>query len=144
MNELKQRIAELCPDVMELKKGCFFLVKDDEEKRLMECLDAKSVTRTYGNTVYQLIYIISMYSRYSSGILEGIYENNQIEILGSPITLAVVFRAMEKMNMIASCDTHGNIGVSPFKGHVYWNLAEDRLEDQTPECIAFLKSILGV
>lgn len=39
-------------------------------------------------------------------------------------------------------DGDGNMGVSPFKGHCFWNLLKDDLRDQSEETINFLAELL--
>lgn len=82
------------------------------------------------------------------GYLDEDYEGLSCHILGRPITLADVLRAIkskytlyEKVPYITI--TYSGQFISDDEAtHIYWNLLKDNLEEQSPEIISFLHSLL--
>ena len=144
-------IVAVCPDVLELKFGC--------EVRGM-------------NNTWRLIHLGNPETAWDlpfqfinkSGACWSTTEKPDFEILGRPITLCHVLRAIEKrtaqddwrMPYWFGLDTDGN-GNARFT-HMYgdgknegyeltcisWNLKNDSLDAQSPETLEFLCSILCV
>lgn len=146
MDKIKEKIQSLCPDVMELKFGCAFEDFTDrwvilsliDESFLTACLhESKTMYRTK-----------DMINRSAS-----------IEILGSPITLAVVLRAIEKYKDDLGVEGEGSF-VGVMEGGAFiqqdaetsevtfdgaqWNLEHDSYAQQSEECKQFIGSLLGV
>lgn len=135
---IKQRIQELCPDVMELKFGC--------EVR-------------FANIPYTLIsgpssvYPTRGHWFATSGSPDEIrHQGSQIkveecEILGSPITLAVVLRALgtnkSNFKFYQSIDMDEYWCFSDFHTMARWNLTKN-YDDQTQETKDFIGKLLGV
>jgi len=141
MTKTIERIRELCPDTMELKFGCFVKSKYHPAS-----------TR-----------VIEDYSMIGGSIdtEDGIMETNAIEILGSPITLAVVLRAINSNSegKLYGC-RHSSIEkdvvrfleyrASEGKTEIYiplfceWDLLNDNLLEQSKQTQDFVASCIGV
>ena len=65
-----------------------------------------------------------------------------VSIIGRPIRLADMLLAFKSENILAQVDTKGQINFQPFKGDTSWNLLKDNLQDQSPETIDFIYSLL--
>lgn len=133
---VKAKIQELCPDVMELKFGCEVLQND-------EPLDwAKRVTLIAYNEKGGLTYYREM-----DGSLFSIRgEPKNVEILGSPIGIAEVLRALNKTTGMNKPTLYFDGRGLIFNDRIFWNLAEDydwHVKNK-PETIAFIGSLLGV
>jgi hypothetical protein len=135
---VKQKIHELCPDVLELKFGCLLLGED-------------------GTTLHFDPYIVT----YSVDPLPHVLartENEFInfqtkEVLGSPITLAVVLRAILKTNPAnrtkVTLESSGQFVETLYNGSFSekqlgptWNLSADNYDQQSEECKRFIGSLL--
>jgi hypothetical protein len=129
---IKAKIQELCPDVMELKFGCQLLGEDGTTLDFVPYLMTWSLER--------LPHILA-----SS---ENEFINFQTkEILGSPITLAVVLRAIQKERGIKQHDTVNFYSTDAdwvLKVIMYWNLEHDDYDQQSDECKQFIGSLLGL
>jgi hypothetical protein len=134
-DKVKAKIQELCPDVMELREGCQVAAGihslphtiygyDDEERVFMAYLNKPFPKDLQANSFYDCEF--------------GIGAEN-VEILGSRITLAVVLRAMKKSNTV---QYHWEEMVLD-KPHS-WNLEHDNYDQQSEECKQFIGSLLGV
>lgn len=128
MDKTKQRIQELCPDVMELKFGCEVEYMPKQHKGVYLGLGADPIVVAFPWGVQT-------------------EELKFFKILGSPITLAVVLRAIgkstPKLNIIMN---KGRIFI-PKKNigaHLAWNLEHDNYDEQSEECKKFIGSLLGV
>jgi hypothetical protein len=126
---IKAKIQELCPDVMELKFGTRIKVRDGAVETIV----------TYSNYGH-----FTVVGRNVHGV-----ESDIIEILGSPITLAVVLRAIEKTNNRNEIVvyTDGDFGERDSDGrftsaYVKWNLEHDNYDQQSEECKQFIGSLL--
>jgi hypothetical protein len=147
---IKAKIQELCPDVMELKWGCKFLYGDKkaEYPAVFECWISR-------NDIVRALDLVFTQQK-------QIHLNNvKFEILGSPITLAVVLRAIGKH--LKRADYYVEVGSGRFiksvrdKGvnedgsensrdtdtGIYWNLEHDTYDQQSEETKAFIGSLLG-
>jgi hypothetical protein len=98
---IKAKIQELCPDVMELKFGC------EVKSEHLVVKHVGPVIRRDTNKDYP--YFETMWGGFSLDG-NGAPISPFIEILGSPITLAVVLRAINKIQgelvYVVGCDGH--------------------------------------
>ena len=149
MKQLKEKIIELVPEIKELNIGCVVLF-EDHKIRLVE------------NTFPKYLFVDELGWRYY-----GIKENNKLKaiipsssngegirefkIIGRPITLEDVLRAIEKKPDKGEdiddyiLKTNGEIYLfmmSPIKKMAQWQLGKP-LDDQLEEVIAFLKEVLN-
>lgn len=136
---IKARIQSLCPDIMELKFGCIvkhanrfgIIVAINKYERDDETF-TRQIVKWEGEVFVDQVQIIGA----------------RWEILGSPITLAVVLRAMEKCGATVSVDTFGDFyGLEDLDNNnslAHWNLAKDNYDDQTKETQKFIGTLLGV
>lgn len=135
---IKQKIQSLVPEVMKLKFGCEILCRVGESEHLKE----------------KEIYVGGpMFIRKPE---EKPYFRNQwdmhvpndsiVEILGSPITLAVVLRAINGGQPFSAQDQAWCDDVLNLLMHERgaWNLAKDNYGEQSPETKAFIGQLLGV
>jgi hypothetical protein len=138
LQELKNRIYEICPELKELKMGC--KVSWTYEHSLNS---ASKVLRTkkgiivggYGST--NLIRVIFEGNKNATDI-----NLNKLEIIGHPITLEAVLKAINKNNtgICINADgtfcqmTEGDMGYQ-------WKLGEP-LEKQSEECVNFLHNLI--
>lgn len=132
---VKAKIVELVPEIVQLKFGCW--VKDkDGEAMLMR--DYKPCKNTSGHT--------DMY--------EGKNERGNTvitffdEVIGRPITLADVLRAIQGTDRVIGIDYWGRfIGCDENLNNVRmfaeWNLTTD-YDNQTQEVRTFIGKLLGV
>lgn len=146
-DKVKTRIKELVPEVMELKFGCVVEI-EYTARHLFHHADETFVS----NDKYGRWYFLNG----ELGVMK-LQEGNEftfIESLGSPITLAVVLRAIEKadVGLRVELSTYGDellMGQyekpeqQGYYSHAYWNLAKD-YDDQSEEAKAFIGKLLGV
>lgn len=132
-----KRIQALVPDVMELKFGCEvrqvrYRGKDIEPTEPWYLSD-NDTQRCYIEGKY-LCFEVN-----SGEFQDEKYPLHNYEILGSPITLAVVLRTLssERRNYIDVRDTI-------YQLVMMWNLAKDDLRLQSKECQEFIDSLIGV
>lgn len=133
---IKAKIQELCPDVMELKFGCKVTFSNEEHFGY-----AMIVSEEDG----RLRVLIA-------GEHNPLIERSAVkEILGSPITVAVVLRAIHKAWPDAkyACTSQGRFGHLDDLGHnnhltVTWNLEKDNWDSQSVETQAFVGGLLGL
>ncbi len=136
MNDpIKAKIQELCPDVMELKRGTQVYIKDTR-------------TRFEGETVVVDYLPIEEVVWYDAGRnLNSVEKSAVKEILGSPITLAVVLRAIANYPKAPyAIKSNGSwLGKwGEYKNKYNWNLEHDNYDQQSEECKQFIGSLLGV
>ena len=144
--ETIKRIQELVPSVMELEFGC-------EVKILIY----HTVNSRSSGTYWRKHRVIAIHHPSGDLILNrvGRYGNkkisrsSQMQIIGKPITLAVVLMAIEKVNTIENyCVTSdGGICNMGHVGRVYyqvasWNLSKDNFNDQSEETKEFIGKLL--
>lgn len=143
MDKIKQKIQELCPDVMELKMGCRYRAKGS-------------------GLSYEAVIIGKDASQYHIEINENrqsvenydTFKRDFIEILGSPITLAVVLRAIDKGRVDSKEHGYSIRHTGRFYrdnlnsvSDVYvanWNLSQDSYDLQSEETKQFIGTLLGV
>lgn len=141
MDLIKKRIQELCPDVMELKFGCEFRFKNSNTPCVVLNSPAwKSFKFLYAPPLLQ--------PSFASLPRKNIEDD--IEILGSPLTLAVVLRAIMRVKMSY------NANFKPVPGGVtvpfldaenlayYWDLLHDSYDQQSEECKQLIGTLLGI
>jgi hypothetical protein len=133
---IKAKIQKPCPDVMELKFGCEVITKAGIKAKIYS--DAPKTN---------LVRLITPQ--------RGIPETTSVglkEILGSPITLAVVLRAIHAS--LKGSSKWLDVGMSgQFTGNFFnweedevsfWNLEHDTYDQQSDECKFFIGKLLGV
>jgi hypothetical protein len=144
-DKTKARIQELCPDVLELKFGCEVKSEHLVEKHV------GPVIRRDTNKDYP--YFETMWGGFSLDG-NGAPTSPFIEILGSPITLSVVLRAIE----VVASRSVSNIQDGDEAAHEYyhnrerwlwsavdmWNLSLDNYDDQSQPTKDFIGNLLGV
>jgi len=132
-----KRIQSLVPSVIDLSFGC--------EVYCEQALEGED--GNYHDFYGKFVRLLSMYECEvlifceSDDLEQGMkemaipYTVSNLEILGKPITLAVVLRAIEaKMNMKA-----GNRGGELIE---LWNLTKDNFDDQSEETKTFIGELL--
>ena len=148
--ETKQRIQELVPSVMELEFGCEVKLKHTFHK----VRNAKVLAHTGGGRfqVQERIDTSTNEEEYEKdyGHCEiTYYEPNSFEILGKPITLAVVLRAIQEaqIGLILVSQNgrfHKRVGVQQHIELGDWNLSKDNFNDQSEETKTFIGGLLGI
>jgi len=146
--ETIKRIQELVPSVMELEFGCEVLCSDliqldvdDYTEGIATILNEKEKILGYiaNKTKFETEYRTFEYSKY-----------RVIEILGKPITLAVVLLAIgttEYANKVG-CDATGEmIKMETYRDRIRtkadWNLSKDNFNDQSEETKTFIGGLLN-
>jgi len=153
--ETIKRIQELVPSVMELEFGCevnfdYDTANSDGSKE--DCFDTiieadDIMVRTLGGSYFHR-FTAEYYSQ------EGNWSSQKKEILGKPITLAVIFQAIHASMISLNQDdykkqesSHDLIDYfSTPEGGVYgpcWNLSKDNFNDQSEETKAFIGGLLN-
>jgi hypothetical protein len=140
---LKARIQELVPDVMEVQFGCGFELVG--YSRFQAELFKRFRTKYY---VYDGQ--SKLLCEHGSLNFDDMYLFNKDKwvIVGSPITLAVVLRAI-KQNTIIYGDLPADMQLLNMQrkyGEVAgrWNLKADNYDQQSEECKQFIGSLLGI
>ena len=134
---IKAKIQELCLDVTELKFGC--KVAYEGYVGVPHIWHAATVLQTMASGK---IAIYSTHAQY--------FDKEHLRIDGSPITLAVVLRAIKnlKLDYAVMVDQEGGFvtalaaaatSISVLKG---WNLEHDNYDQQSEECKQFIGSLL--
>ena len=147
--ETIKRIQELVPSIMELEFGCevnfdYDTANSDGSKE--DCFDTiieadDIMVRTLGGS-----YFHRFTAEYHSQ--EGNWSSQKKEILGKPITLAVVLMAVNLSNTgVIFVDSLGNIRQPDDEYDKYkdyaWNLSKDNFNDQSEETKSFIRGLLG-
>lgn len=149
---IKQKIQELVPEIMELKFGCEVALKINNG--LSEALYKKfrEIVFTTGGGVQPKYYCSSRWFKYD--VLDRLKIKDGVEILGRPIQLADVLRAINNSSKTAVAITcHGFFLVPSGKNQfgdlpqspprIDWNLSES-FDGQSDECKEFIGQLLGV
>lgn len=140
LEEVRQAVIRAVPEIVELKEGCVVLVGN-----------AKWPHTIYGEED-------GVYSAYlnkpfpdeelkANAFYDCEFEKGAIglEILGAPIQLADVLRAMEDPSIVIEAATGQFGSITPegvyIGGHPIWNLSKP-LEDQLEEVVSFIHKIL--
>ena len=162
-DKVKARIAELCPDIMELKFGCEVeldtsLFTGKEEARA--CLRSKAIVIAYDKGGYNGQDYDDDHANFYSedwGIygdadglnLENPEDEEYVKVLGSPITLAVVLRAIPHLKPLD--DRNIVVGQAESTGNrkwmetiSRWDLLHDSYDLQSEETKRFVGEIIGV
>ena len=127
-----KQIQELVPSVMELSFGC------EMENNGKKFLIYKEATDGY-------FMAIALDKNYSTILVSKL--NNQLTntvILGKPITLAVVLRAIEvkyKGDLFASVASNGWFHFGRERG--FWKMDKDNFNDQSDETRTFIGELLN-
>jgi len=124
--ETIKRIQELVPSIMDLEFGC----------------EVTKISNNLNNPVFTKGKFIRMDGmrmfclHKDNTVFETRYGDALTSILGKPITLGVVLRAIEaKMNMKPSNRGGELIDM--------WNLSKDNFNDQSEETKSFIRELLG-
>ena len=137
--ETIKRIQSLVPSVMELEEGC---VVKDFLKGELEILAVYSIRGE--SDVYDYVF------RGEEEVSVGRSPRGNWEILGKPITLAVVLLAIgttEYANKVG-CDANGDmVKIETYEDRTRtkadWDLEKDNFNDQSEETKAFIGGLLG-
>lgn len=127
----KQRIQELVPSVMEIKFGCEYSFID---------------RRYPGRAISWL--------NWNESEIPGREHKIEVEILGSPITLAVVLQAIEKKKSGISIDSSGRFQILHDSGLLWakesngvlaitWDLTHDSYDEQSDYTKRFIGDLLN-
>lgn len=141
---VKEKIQSLCPDVMELREGCEVLVGTDKLKHTIYGYEADERTyMAYLNKPFRKDLQANSFYDCEFGA------DADFEILGSPITLAVVLRAIQKG---AKYPTLVEYWLGKIQGEfiiknddaesVVWKLWQDNYDDQDEPMKAFIGSLI--
>jgi len=138
--ETIKRIQELVPSIMELEFGC-----QGENKVTKQKFFIVKNSNPMGNEDAD----ITMFSNDSHYLYEGYSKDEDITILGKPITLSVLCLALENNRtevILTICSDGMHIGHFDQKGyytHCYWNLSKDNFNDQSEETKTFIGGLLS-
>ena len=125
-----KRIQELVPDVMKLEFGCEFMYEGKK------CTFIQSSIKDYIDFLEEDAVAVQ------TAPAEWIEKD--IKILGKPITLAVVMRAIDKKHEGALFATLASNGWLHFGSkRTFWNLSQDNFNDQSDETKAFIGELLN-
>lgn len=150
---IKAKIVELMPEIMELKVGCIVAVGDAMLPHTVYGID-EGIVSAYLNKPFPK----SMRANDFYDCEFGKDYKGNLEILGSPITLAVVLRVIEKQNAEKITKVLGVLyfginSAGQFIFHesatvkytgIVWNLELDSYDQQSDETKAFIGELLGV
>lgn len=131
-DKTKAKIQELVPEVMELKFGCSIAKRG---------YTMKYIGADNGQTCFLM----------DIGGLLFVDKVGDVEILGSPITLAVVLRAIYEAMEIKRYLTKGYFSgdrINPYEANIldavaFWDPKHDNYDDQTQETKDFLATLLS-
>lgn len=136
-DKVKARIQETCPDVMELKFGCELLRSGTTTYQVINPMGwGGNITKCWVNSV--------PFGDMPIELDKDLVQNGgEFEILGSPITLATVLRAIQKQTKYTSAYMFEAYGkYCPV--NAFWNLEHDNYDQQSEECKQFLGTLWGV
>lgn len=129
MDKTKVKIIELVPEIMELKFGCFVKIDEALPERV-----------TALRTIARHDFIITDVTR-------EWWPVSELNILGRPISLADVLRAIDTTNRSIAVNTKGlfeeEVGYEDTELGERWNLTTD-FDGQTQEVKDFIGSLLNV
>jgi len=130
LEKIRAKCIEVNPEIVELKFGCEIALKGVRKHFYLSGDSNGSHHLAIGGVEIPL---------------SNKWFVDNCKIIGRPIRLADVLLAIGAIDGVhATVSTKGQIDVHPFNGDTVWNLRKDSAEDQSPECIAFISSILGV
>lgn len=145
---IKAKIQELVPEVMELKFGCEILLGINPK------IKARVVCYWVGNKKEILTYnffgsVVDIETR-SISFNKGEALSHIVEILGSPITFAVVLRAIEAslkgsskwLDVGMSGQFTGNFFDWEYGEVYFWDLEHDNFDDQSQPTKDFIGSLI--
>lgn len=146
IDPVKAKIQELVPEIMELKEGCQVMV--GVNKPLLHTIYGYDDGMWMAFLNQPFPKSLEANNFYDCKFVEGA---EGIEILGSPITLAVLLRAILKEKPYSYfVDIRGNfwkwvnVNEAPIETGAIWNLEHDNYDQQSDECKQFIGSLLGV
>ena len=129
-DETIKRIQELVPSIMDLEFGCEILTKEKystSEKLVSMIVTCVCVGQREVDTTHY----------------KDLSYDDVITILGKPITLAVVLRAIEvkyRGDLFATVASNGWFHLGSKRG--FWNLSKDNFNDQADETKTFIGGLL--
>lgn len=124
---IKDRVREVCPEIMKLKFGCEILYMPKERTDIF----------LNGGEIFNV---------WNSSIGSFTEESKFYKILGSPIGLAEILRTIDESSIVIEAKT-GQFGEETPEGVLVggfpiWNL-EKTLDEQDTQTVEFIASILG-
>lgn len=136
IDKTKQRIQELIPEIVELKFGCELLRKGETKYQVINPLGwGANPKKCWINSV--------PFGDIPLELEKDLVQNGgEFEILGSPITLAVVLRAIGIRPYEVNWYNANVITLVDEGNHFNWNLTKDNYDDQTEETKKFIGSLL--
>lgn len=138
--KLKSEIVEACPELMELSFGCKFEYK---ENSYIFTSSTGMMTDLHQGT--HSIFIAKRNGLADFRDYIRIDEDYKIRILGHPIRISHVLRAIDKCKEILTVDEDGRLrgdDDSIVRESIYWNLEQDDLALQSDEVKEFLFGLL--
>lgn len=151
LSPLKQKIVDAVPEILELKFGCVVAVSTPEFRNIIvdkinqDIKHTKEMSQRENAPDYtaNTYFITRGFLQTKKERILGKKNIGNVfileEILGRPIRLSNIILTFkiknEKKKYVPIVEEYGEILKQ-------WNLAKDNLDDQSPECIAFLEKIL--
>lgn len=137
-DKTKQRIQELVPEVMELKFGC------EVQSEMNRWRVWSKMNYQEGQMPLSRIELVSDELKATNCMYEE-GDDRPWKILGSPITLAVVLRTLEFVDVDKKYPME-RYPLTKIVGMIVglWNLTKDNYDDQSEETKAFIGQLLGV
>lgn len=167
LKELKAKIQEVCPELMELKQGCLLRLKKPYQRslglgtRFFHMFIINRIMKEVGGGVEHWLYqVVSYDNEYGSEVAPSCFVENLEEpglrkkftILGHPVRLEHVLRTIEKLHGNFFIDEIGCF-IQPIRKkftynyiiennkNIKWDLTKD-LDHQSPETLQFLHKLL--
>lgn len=131
---IKSKVIEVCPEVRAFSFGCRFGFKNGLQNAVVISSHTKE---TEFLADWRMIG-----SKY--GVLKTKDLLGEIEIIGHPITLSHILRTIQCKGMFSLTDMGeflNDVGDKRFT-NIFWNLEKDNLDQQKPEVIDFLYTLL--
>jgi len=132
LQELKKKIQEEIPEILDLKKGCIVLLEEPMTWNggyIEECEITDATNKDF---------VVFEGNRLIDHAEKTIQRHDIKEILGRPITLEDVLRVMPDGYRI---DNRGFILLGDLCQEVMWQLGKT-LDQQSPEVISFLYNLI--
>ncbi len=142
LQAITRAIQEVCPDLMELTEGCRLLVDD--------CYGEKNIEVIFGHEKQEDRISKDNKKLFRRVCADGDYgtwdeEFVIVETIGKPITLSHILRWLDTIEYHTFIFKHGYIYElvgDDFCSEKEYNLKQDTLEQQSPDFINFLYSLL--
>ncbi len=127
---IKNKVIEVCPEVMEIMIGT-------------EVLITHNLAKFQGKVLYQNVGGTTV-ANLATGMIEILTLPEQFEIVGNPIGLSHILRTIQHKGMFSLTDMGeflNDVGDKRFT-NIFWNLEKDSLDQQKPEVIDYLYTLL--